>query len=120
MPGVHTFVYQADGSHKVLRGFVTLAYLKAEESCGSVLEIMALAVQDKYQKQGIGTDLLDFAVHFLKASWPEADRGPKLRLSVASSNKARMFFQKFGFRIIGEGNWKYPAGQTALRMEYVI
>jgi ribosomal protein S18 acetylase RimI-like enzyme len=101
-------------------GLAMLAvYPKQGSRTEAVAELLAIAVEPKFQSKGIGTVLLEKVIE-------EASHLPnpvpivEMHLSVAEGNsRAQRLFARRGFRLIaGEG--VYPAGQRALHMVKVL
>ena len=111
---VATFIGEFDN---VPSGFFMLS-----KPCSPALwssELLALAVAEEWQSQGIGRLLLDAAIVNAKAlSSPIGIQ--ELQLSVAWSNyRAQRLFAKRGFRV-REHEGIYPLGQRARRMCLVL
>jgi ribosomal protein S18 acetylase RimI-like enzyme len=118
-PGVYTFVFEKENKDKTPRGFVMLGLMRDHTDGETILEVIAIAVAEAYQKKGIGTGLIEFAKRF-NESLAAQESAFKIRLSVAETNRSGQdFFQKRGFKVIAEASWRYPAGQKALRMEFL-
>ncbi len=62
-----------------------------------VYKLHKLYVDTSIQGKGIGKKMVDFILEKL-----ESDRASALRLNVNRHNKARQFYEKLGFTIIGE------------------
>lgn len=96
---VITLVYVTNGNPV---GFAMLHVLSGE--------ILAIAVLPVFQRQGIGSALLD---HIQLLAGRLGLR--RLLLHTAKENNiARLFFQKPGFTVIGAQENYYPRGQEAL------
>lgn len=135
-PGTHTFIAERGNKGKIRCGFIMVAVMASrfrtrasedadpggqrEDGEEAVLEIIAIAVSKEYQRQRIGTELINFIRQFNK-DLAAGSEPLKIRLSVAETNKpGRSFFERCGFRVIAEAPWRYPAGQKALRMELSV
>jgi ribosomal protein S18 acetylase RimI-like enzyme len=96
-----------------------VAYPDPKNPTEGLADLLAIAVEPRFQSRGLGSVLLTRAI-------AEARRLPspvpvrKLYLSVAETNaRARKLFSRRGFRITsGEGI--YPAGQRALHMVKIL
>ena len=92
-----------------------VAYPNPTKRTEAVADLLAIAVEPRFQSRGLGTILLERAIS-------EARRLPcpvpvrVMHLSVADTNaRAQRLFARRGFRLTrGEG--VYPAGQRALHM----
>ena len=62
-------------------------------------EVYALYVSSNYQKQGVGTKLIDFAFNKLK------DNYKYVLISTLKENNANKFYQKIGGKLIGNCNF---------------
>jgi len=121
MKGVHTYVAEAvcDGE-TIPVGILMTVVRKMKRRFPYFVEIVAIAVEQDHRGQGIGSQIIEFAKR-----WPtffsEEVFLPEVQLSVAESNiRGRSFFLRNGFEILRTERWTYPAGQTALRMRYVV
>jgi len=97
---------------------ITIIYVKNGHPMGFAMlylfsgEILAIAVNPKYQRKGIGSALL---IH-LETIAKQLGLG-RLLLHTAKDNiVARLFFQKLGFKVIGRKENYYPKGQSAFMM----
>ena len=101
-PEAITVIYVHNGQDSLGFGFLSLV----------TGEILAIAVASTHQRRGIGSALLNY-MEFLATQ-----RGlSMLLLHTAKENKAaQLFFQKWGFKVIGTQESYYPRGQTALIM----
>ena len=80
-----------------------------------VADLLALAVLPAYQKQGIGTRLLQHVIEVAERVAPSSRIG-HLRLTVAEDNvNAQRLYERAGFRVV-DGSTHYDRGQRALRM----
>lgn len=119
-PGVLAYLDEIDDERgeAVVRGFILVGFYEpASGPLGSYFaDLLAIAVAPEYQRRGVGTRLLDYAVHLARA----ASRGTpvlEIRLTVADSNVAGMsLFTKSGFRVLDENHGSYDGGQRAIRM----
>lgn len=119
-PGVLTYldeVREARGTH-VSRGFTLLGFY--EPGTGQpgpyIADLLAIAVARPYQRNRVGTALLEHAIH-LAGLATRAGRAVEMRLTVADTNQVgRRFFTSFGFQILDEDHGHYDGGQRAIRM----
>lgn len=119
--GVYTYVAEETCKGVAIPvGVLMMAIRKQKRREPYFAEIMAIAVEQDSRGEGIGSCMIEFAKR-----WPLSLSGgisiPEVHLSVAESNvEGRSFFKHHGFEIFREEPWKYPAGQTAFRMRYVL
>ncbi len=119
--GVFTFVAEEiRGDVAAPAGILMLVIRKQKRRGPYFAEILAIAVEEGRRDEGIGSQMIEFA-----KQWPLHYSGeisiPEVQLSVAESNfPGRSFFLRNGFEILRKERWKYPAGQGALRMGYVL
>ena len=119
--GVYTYVAEKpleNGAEPV--GLLMMVVRKPRWRGPHIAEILAIAVVQDRQDQGVGSAMIEFA-----KEWPQSFRGmvwvSETHLSVAEPNtRGRAFFERHGFSVIQEEPWTYPAGQRALRMRYVL
>ena len=76
-------------------------------------QITAFAVDLEYQKRGIGSSLMAFAMNDLKRQNIET-------VSVYSRETAIVFYEKCGFRVIQEAEFNSYLGILDYKMEYQI
>jgi ribosomal protein S18 acetylase RimI-like enzyme len=118
-PGVVTYVDEMrDGPTVVVRGFTLLGFYEppVTEAGSTIADLLAIAVDRPFQRAGIGSRLLEHAIHLAGLS-REAGRINEIRLTVADSNHVgQRFFASFGFRILDENHGHYDGGQRAIRM----
>ncbi len=121
MKGVHTYVAEAIHEGMAIPvGLLMMVARRQQKRKRYFAEIVAIAVDRTSRGQGIGSSLIEFAKR-----WPlcfsERISIPEVHLSVAESNvDGQRFFQHHGFEVVRKEPWKYPAGQVALRMRYVL
>jgi len=119
--GVYTYVAEEKCKGEAVPvGILMMAIRKQKRREPHFAEIMAIAVEKGSRGEGIGSCMIRFAKR-----WPLSLSGrisiPEVHLSVAESNvEGRSFFEHHGFEIFREEPWKYPAGQRAIRMRYVL
>jgi ribosomal protein S18 acetylase RimI-like enzyme len=111
-PGVEAYV--AVGQGETIEGFIMVGIFDAPKpATGAVLDLLAIAVAPPFQRQGLGTALLHFAVQTAEAD----SRVLELRLTVAEDNAvAQRLFKSVGFEILDENHGAYDRGQRAIRM----
>ncbi len=115
-PGVLTFIETTDEGER--RGFILVGFYEPPDAPqGSfVADLLAIAVVPAYQRQGVGSRLLEYAIEL---STMAGDRVPvpELRLTVAHTNHpAQRLFEKAGFEVLDEQHGSYDGGQRAIRM----
>jgi len=117
-PGVVTHVCDTAAGPA---GFTLVGFYHPEEGPAAyVADLLAIAVEGRHQRQGIGRRLLDHAIGLSRAGGPE---GPaqEMRLSVAEHNQVgRRLFEAFGFRMADREQGHYDGGQRALRMAMAL
>ena len=122
-PGVLTYLDE-EGSERraraaaVFRGFTLLGFYEpaAGQTGAFVADLLAIAVARPHQREGVGTGLLEHAIH-LAGITTRAGRLAEMRLTVAETNQVgRRFFSSFGFRVLDEDHGHYDGGQRAIRM----
>jgi len=100
----------------VARGFTLVGFYEPSDSGPYVADLLAIAVARPHQRLGVGTALLEHAIH-LASLGAHADGEIEMRLTVAETNQVgRRFFASFGFRILDEDHGHYDGGQRAIRM----
>jgi ribosomal protein S18 acetylase RimI-like enzyme len=121
-PGVLTYLDEERGPNGSTpdssRGFTLLGFYEpALMHAGTyVADLLAIAVARPHQRMGIGSSLLEHAIH-LAALSSRAGRVREMRLTVAETNQVgRRFFSSFGFRVLDEDHGHYDGGQRAIRM----
>ncbi len=119
-PGVLTYLDEerdADArSAPVARGFTLLGFYEPNTVGPYVADLLAIAVARPFQRHGVGTSLLQHAIH-LAGLATRANNPLEMRLTVAETNEVgRHFFTSFGFRILDEDHGHYDGGQRAIRM----
>jgi len=121
LEGVHTYVAEEIGPGAALPvGILMMVIRQPRRRAPYWAEILAIAVEESHQGNGVGSSLIEFAKEWPRSLWKMV-RVPEIHLSVAETNtRGRAFFKRRGFSIIREEPWRYPAGQRALRMRYVL
>jgi len=115
--GVTTLIGEVEQERVGL--LMLVAYPDPKNPTEGIADLLAIAVEPRFQSRGLGKILLERAV-------AEARRLPspvpirKMYLSVAETNaRAQRLFSRRGFRVTsGEGI--YPAGQRALHMVKIL
>ncbi len=121
-PGVLTYLdeareHSARGAAS-LRGFTLLGFYEPASAASGpyVADLLAIAVARPHQRKGVGTALLQHAIH-LAGLASRAGRAVEMRLTVAETNQVgRRFFSSFGFHVLDEDHGHYDGGQRAIRM----
>lgn len=114
-PGVMTFVEEQESR----RGFILVGFYEPSDPVGGhlVADLLAIAVAPEYQRQGVGTILLQFAIDLANEAALESMPVSEIRLTVADTNApARALFSRNGFKILDEHHGAYDGGQRAIRM----
>lgn len=122
--GVVGFVEAPDDASERPRGFILLGFYsprteaeRREVPQGALVgDLLAIAVAPEFQRQGVGTTLLAFAIDFV---FEASSRAPvhELRLTVADTNiTAQALFGRHGFEVIDPHHGAYDGGQRAIRM----
>jgi ribosomal protein S18 acetylase RimI-like enzyme len=119
-PGVLTYLDEMrEGATMVARGFTLLGFYEppgSEPGATTIADLLAIAVDRPYQRAGIGSRLLEHAIHLAGLS-RQSGRIDEIRLTVADSNQiGQRFFASFGFRVLDENHGHYDGGQRAIRM----
>jgi len=118
-PGVLTYLDEMrDGAAVVARGFILLGFYEPPggELGSHIADLLAIAVDRPFQRGGIGSRLLEHAIHLAGLS-RQGGRISEIRLTVADSNQVgQRFFASFGFRVLDEQHGHYDGGQRAIRM----
>jgi ribosomal protein S18 acetylase RimI-like enzyme len=118
-PGVLTYLDEMrDGPTARARGFTLLGFYEppGAEAGSSIADLLAIAVDRPFQRSGIGSRLLEHAIHLAGLS-RQGSYIDEIRLTVADSNQVgQRFFASFGFRVLDENHGHYDGGQRAIRM----
>lgn len=115
--GVHSFIAW-DGQHAV--GFALMGFIPwtgADESKDWwIADLLAIAVDEHYQRKKVGTALLNKMLALVKemSEWRDIK---ETQLTCASDNEIAMrFFEGFGFNVSDRHHGKYSSGQDAWRL----
>lgn len=120
-PGVLTYVDEdrpEAGAGVVPRGFTLLGFYEPSGTVpgGYVADLLAIAVAPDHQRKGIGSRLLEHAIH-LASVVGDSGRITEIRLTVSETNAVgQRFFSSFGFRVMDQDHGRYDGGQRAIRM----
>jgi ribosomal protein S18 acetylase RimI-like enzyme len=118
-PGVLTYLDEMrGGASAVARGFTLLGFYEPPgiEPGSAIADLLAIAVDRPYQRHGVGSGLLEHAIHLAGLPRP-GGQVREIRLTVADSNLVgQRFFTSFGFRVVDEHHGHYDGGQRAIRM----
>lgn len=114
-PGVMTFVEEAT----LRRGFILIGFYDPGEAprVRLVADLLAIAVAPEFQRQKVGSMLLEYAIDLASEAALESMPVTELRLTVSETNDpARALFDRWGFEVIDEHHGSYDGGQRAIRM----
>jgi GNAT superfamily N-acetyltransferase len=119
-PGVLAYIDEAEatGGGKVRRGFILLGFYQPGENVNGeyVADLLAIAVEPAYQRQGVGRRLLEYSIHLSELA-SRTNCVPEIRLTVADTNGVgRKLFASAGFAVLDENHGAYDGGQRAIRM----
>jgi len=116
-PGVVGWIDEERGER---RGFAVLGFYQ-DRVAGSVglrtvADLLAIGVAPRYQRRGIGTQLLQHVIGVVGAV--SMTHGiPDLRLTVADTNViGQRWYERSGFRVVDGEHGTYANGQRAIRM----
>lgn len=120
-PGVLAYVDEVEDprGRSVLRGFILIGFYEplAERPGRVVADLLAIAVAPSYQRQGVGSRLLDYAIRIAQRAVRGGGPVPEMRLTVAETNVAgQSLFTKTGFQVLDPNHGSYDHGQRAIRM----
>lgn len=114
-PGVLSYVDASDDTGE-RRGFALLGFYEPEESGPYVADLLALAVEERFRRQGIGRGLLAYAIRVAELASRTSAVG-EIRLTVADDNLVgQRLYRAHGFRVLSEDHGFYDGGQRAIRM----
>ena len=100
------------------RGFTLLGFYEPSGTTPGayVADLLAIAVARGHQRQGIGTRLLEHAIH-LAGVVGDASRVSEIRRTVSETNAVgQRFFSAHGFQVMDQDHGRYDRGQRAIRM----
>jgi len=114
-PGVLPYIDDTDGH---CRGFILLGfYVPRDAPTGAfVADLLAIAVEPLFQRQGVGRSLLAYAIEVAELT-SQQNHIPEMRLTVADGNHAgQSLFSEAGFVVLDDDHGNYDGGQRAIRM----
>lgn len=113
-PGVVGWV---DEDQHERRGFAVLGfYQDRSQATRTVADLLAIGVEPRHQRQGIGSALLEHVIGIVAAVAPTHGI-PDLRLTVAHTNTVgQRWYERAGFRVVAGEHGTYANGQRAIRM----
>lgn len=98
------------------RGYAVLGFYQDRGSTRTVADLLAIGVVPQFQREGIGTRMLDHVIGVVAAVAPTHGI-PDLRLTVAHTNVAgQRWYLRHGFRVVDGEHGTYANGQRAIRM----
>lgn len=115
-PGVLTFVEESETHER--RGFILIGFYQPDDAPPGtfVADLLAIAVAPEWQRQGVGSRLLEYAIDLATLA-SQRTSVPELRLTVAEDNlAAQSLFRRMGFEVLDEHHGTYDGGQRAIRM----
>ncbi len=113
-PGVLAYVDEEEQR----RGFIILGFYEINDGTRDrcVADLLAIAVEPQFQRQGIGRRLLDFAIRIACAAGPQ-NNVSEIRLTVPETNTVgRRLYTSNGFEVLDAEHGAYDGGQRAIRM----
>lgn len=118
-PGVLSWIDHERADRSSGRGFAMLGfYLEDPHATGApqvIADLLALAVVPAFQRQGIGSRLLEHVIEVAERVAPSS-KIHALRLTVSETNTgAQRMYVRAGFSVV-DGSATYDRGQRALRM----
>ncbi|MBI4510328.1 MAG: GNAT family N-acetyltransferase [Deltaproteobacteria bacterium] len=119
-PGVLTFVEEGEAGQR--RGFILIGFYEPPDmpQAGYVADLLAIAVAPPFQRQGIGKNLLEYAIDLAVLAGQKVAVS-EIHLTVAETNHvARRLFTRMGFVVLDEHHGAYDGGQRAIRMRRVL
>lgn len=117
-PGVLGFVEQSDEPPSARRAFALLGFYEPPDGPAGrcVADLLAIAVEPSYQRQGIGRAMLAHAIRVAENASRDGSVA-EMRLTVADGNAVgQHLYLTSGFRVLDEEHGHYDGGQRAIRM----
>lgn len=101
---------------KAVSGKKIVGFIELEMLAPFVWRLNGISVKKSERSKGIGTELMDFAISFLKGA-----RAREIRLIVWQQNKkAKNLYLQYGFestKLLEKPVWGKPAEEMVLRLE---
>jgi len=113
-PGVLSYVDE-QGER---RGFIILGFFEepTDNDHRCIADLLAIAVEPRFQRRGIGRRLLDFAIRVAAAA-AEQSGVSEIRLTVPETNAVgQRLYTSTGFEVLDPEYGAYDGGQRAIRM----
>ena len=114
--GVLPYIAES-GGHR--QGFILVGfYVPSDAPRGAlVADLLAIAVEPEFQRQGLGRGLLDYAIELAEIAG-RSNFVPQIRLTVAETNiPGQKLFRSAGFVVLNHEHGNYDGGQRAIRMQ---
>jgi ribosomal protein S18 acetylase RimI-like enzyme len=115
-PGVLGYISEARDKRR--RGFLLLGFYEEPDSPPDtfIADLLALAVDPGYRRQGVGRALLRHAVAIARSAG-RRHHIREIRLTVAHDNAVgQHLYTTDGFRVVDDDHGSYDGGQRAIRM----
>ena len=104
-----TYIYEED---TIVKAFMTIGNSRDEDKNDSTFELEGIYVDPLFQRQNIGTDLVDFCVNEARNKNKE-----EITLWVFEKNKDSIkFYEKMGFKRDGKTKLMEKYNENAIRM----